>query len=70
LAVTPRPSPLEKNNRLLLSAGTTGTLLGIALSTGEQPAMGGVITVLGLALTIYGLHRFGRSGSDQPRAKQ
>jgi hypothetical protein len=32
--------------------------------------MGGVITVLGLALTIYGLHRFGRSGSDQPRAKQ
>jgi len=67
--VTLRPSPREKSDRTLLSVGATGTLLGIALSTGEQPTLGGVITVLGLALTIYGLHRFGRSGSDELHAK-
>ena len=70
MAVTLRRTPQEKSNRALLSAGATGTLFGIALSTGQQPTVGGAMTLLGLVLTIYGLHRFGRSGTDQPRARR
>lgn len=60
-------SAADKANRALLSIGGTTTLLGIILSTGEQSTLGGAVTLLGLAITIYGLHRFGRSGSDTPR---
>lgn len=60
----------DKTNRTLLSIGATGTLFGIALSTGDQPTVGGAVTLLGLAVTIYGLHRFGRTGSDQGRPRR
>jgi hypothetical protein len=68
--VTLPEKAIDKTNRTLLSMGATGTLLGIALSTGEQPAVGGAVTLLGLAVTIYGLHRFGRSGSGAARPKR
>ena len=51
-------------SRFLL-AGATLLPLGIALSAIGAPSMGSVVTVLGLAGLIAGLHTFGRAGPDR-----
>ena len=53
------------NPRTLLSIGVTTVLVGIAIAATGDPPTGGVVTVLSLALLIYGLHRFGRTGPDE-----
>lgn len=68
--MTSPPQAQDRTNRTLLAIGATGTLFGIALSTGQQPTVGGAVTLLGLAVTIYGLHRFGRTGSDEGRRRK
>jgi hypothetical protein len=52
--------------RTLLAVALTATLVGIALAASDHEALGGFVTIVGLTLMIYGLHRFGRTGPDQP----
>ncbi len=52
--------------RSLLAIGATTVLVGIAVAVTRDPLFGGAITVPSLVLLIYGLHRFGRSGADEP----
>jgi len=55
-----------RSERRLLAAGATLTVFGIAMSTGEAASIASVLTLGGLLLVILGLHRFGRTGPDQP----
>ena len=50
--------------RKFLVAGATVLPVGIALSAVGQASPGSVITLIGLALLIAGLHTFGRAGPD------
>lgn len=54
------------SERRLLAAGATLTVFGIAMSTGEAASLASVLTIGGLLSLIVGLHRFGRTGPDQP----
>lgn len=58
------------SERRLLAAGATLTVFGIAMSTGEAASLASVLTLGGLLLMIVGLHRFGRSGPDQPAPRE
>jgi uncharacterized membrane protein len=57
---------MEQNSRFLLAAGATLALVGIALGVTRAEAFGAWLSVAGIALLVLGLHRFGRSGPDQP----
>ena len=50
--------------RRLVGLGATVALVGIALSASEYQDLGAWVTLAGLVLTIWGVHRFGRSGPD------
>lgn len=63
MAVTSVP---EVRLRGALSLAGSATLIGIALAATGRPDLGGVITLAGLVGLIIGLHRFGRSGPDEP----
>jgi uncharacterized membrane protein HdeD (DUF308 family) len=52
----------------LLIVGAIGICAGIALSVTESEDVGAVLTLVGLALLLLGLHRFGRLGADPPGA--
>ena len=52
--------------RQLIAAGGTLTLVGIALSVWNNAGIGSWLTVASLLGIVYGLHRFGRSGPDDP----
>ena len=52
--------------RLLKGAALLGPI-GVALSLVGPQWVGGLITVVGLALALWALHRFGRTGPDRPR---
>ena len=54
------------SERRLLAAGATLAVVGIAMSTGEAASLASVLTLGGLLSLIVGLHRFGRTGPDQP----
>lgn len=47
-----------------LTVGAFGTCAGIALSITGLENTGGVMTLSGLLLLVWGLHRFGRLGAD------
>jgi hypothetical protein len=53
-------------NRSLLSIAAAATLIGIALSAGDNQDLGSWLTLAGLLGLIFGVHRFGRSGPDAP----
>ena len=53
-------------SRFLL-VGATLLPIGIGLSAIGAPSMGSVVTVLGLAGLIAGLHTYGRAGPDRGR---
>jgi hypothetical protein len=55
-----------RSDRRLLAGGATLTVFGIAMSTGELDSVAGLLTIGGLLCSIVGLHRFGRTGADQP----
>jgi hypothetical protein len=50
----------------MLAAAATLTTFGIGLSAAENEDIGKWVTLTGLALLLYGLHRFGRTGPDEP----
>lgn len=52
--------------RTLLSVGAGAALLGVAMSVGQSTLVASLLTLGGLLTTLVGLHRFGRSGPDQP----
>ena len=52
--------------RTLIGVGATTVLAGIGLAASGESVIGGLVTVPSLVLLIYALHRFGRSGPDDP----
>jgi hypothetical protein len=63
MAVTGLP---ESRLRSLIAVGASVTLIGIALAASENQQIGGWLTLAGLIALVYGLHRYGRSGPDDP----
>gem|GEM_PF-2775042 len=53
----------EKSAERWISRGATLAIAGIILSAAVQSPIGGVLTLIGLAAGIIGLHRYGRSGA-------
>lgn len=53
------------SERRLVGLGATVALVGIALCASDMQDIGAWTTLLGLVVTIWGVHRFGRSGPDQ-----
>jgi hypothetical protein len=56
------------NERSLLVVGASLTVLGLGLSVSVSEAAGAGFTIVGSALCVFGLHRFGRTGADTGRA--
>lgn len=54
-----------QTTRTLLAVATTATLVGIAFSASEQAGFGSFVALGGLLLTVYAIHRYGRSGPDE-----
>ena len=50
-----------------LLGGATLLVLGIALSATGEAMFGSLITIVGVALLVSGLHTFGRAGPDTGR---
>jgi hypothetical protein len=63
--MSPLPAS-ERTTRSLLAFSATAALLGIAFSASGGQDLGSVISVAGVLLMVYALHRFGRSGPDEP----
>ena len=59
-------SPRGPSTSAIIRGAGLSAALGIALSITEYADLGKWITVLGVLLMIFGLHRFGRSGPDAP----
>jgi hypothetical protein len=53
-----------------LTVGAIGTCAGIALSMTGSEDVGAVLTIAGVLLLLWGLHRFGRLGADPPGSDQ
>lgn len=52
--------------RRLIGAGATTLLVGIGVAATGESLLGGIVVVPSLVLLIYALHRFGRTGPDDP----
>lgn len=52
--------------RRLLAFAATLVLVGIALCASDNAGLGAFVNLSGLLLTVYAIHRFGRSGPDEP----
>jgi hypothetical protein len=50
-----------------LTVGAFGVISGIAISVMGADDVGAVLTIAGLSMLIWGLHRLGRLGPDPPR---
>lgn len=59
--------PSESSARSLLKIGACTTAAGIALAVTGDGDVARWLTLFGLALLIWGLHRFGRLGADASR---
>ena len=68
-ASAPRLGPSTAGARSLLAVGSTAVLVGIGLSASGSPELGSWVSVGSLAVLLYGLHRFGRSGADHHLAR-
>jgi hypothetical protein len=53
-----------------LTVGAIGICAGIALSITGAEDVGAVLTLAGVLLLLWGLHRFGRLGADPPGSDQ
>jgi predicted cobalt transporter CbtA len=62
--VTNSAARLKTTRSLILAAGALA-VSGIALSATGSEDFGKWLTLLGVALLVVGLHRFGRSGPDE-----
>lgn len=67
----PRPdevvvTPKERMARKALLVGSALLLVGVGLVGVGPSDAGGVLVVVALLATIYGVHSFGRLGPDEP----
>lgn len=62
----PARRPHEGSTRTLLRVGAVTTAVGIALAASGDPGLARWLVLGGLVLLVYGLHRFGRLGADEP----
>jgi hypothetical protein len=53
-------------NRTLVGVFASAAFTGIALSVADAEALGGFVTVVALVGLCWAIHRFGRSGPDEP----
>lgn len=53
---------MSERSQILL--GAAGSVLGILTSLWFSETVGALLTIGGVLCGLYGLHRFGRSGSD------
>ncbi len=51
--------------RRFIAAGTSTAIAGIGLSATGASGAGSLVTVVGLAILIAGIHTFGRKGPDE-----
>ena len=59
------PKPVnEANTRTLLKIGATLVVCGIALAVADDEGIARWLALAGIGLLVFGLHRFGRLGSD------
>jgi hypothetical protein len=58
--------PREAATRTILQVGAVTTAVGIALAVADDESVSRWLTLLGFALLVAGLHRFGRLGPDAP----
>jgi hypothetical protein len=65
LAVTDS-TPADDERRTFIGVSATLALIGIALSTVDAQTIGGWLAVGALVVLIWSLHRFGRTGPDEP----
>lgn len=56
--------------RRVLAIGASLALVGIGLSVTASQAVGAWLTVGSLLVMLYGLHRLGRLGPDEPLKKR
>jgi hypothetical protein len=56
----------EKGPRRILMAGATLLIAGLALVGTRWAGPGSAVTLVGLAVTIYAIHAFGRLGPEEP----
>jgi hypothetical protein len=54
----------EGSTRTLLKVGAVMTVSGILLAVADDEDVARWLTLAGIALLVYGLHRFGRLGND------
>jgi hypothetical protein len=54
----------EANTRTLLKIGGVLAVVGILLAVADDEGIARWLTLVGIGLLVYGLHRFGRLGSD------
>ena len=52
--------------RTLIRAAAAAAIIGIGLSVSEYGDFGKWLAIVGVALLVVGLHRFGRMGPDEP----
>jgi len=57
--------PSETRARSLIKIGACTTAAGIALAVTGDNDVSRWLTVVGIVLLVWGLHRFGRLGDDQ-----
>lgn len=67
-AFAERARSVEQAPRRALLWGAGLLVLGLAAVGVGQPDEGAVLSLCGLLVTIYGIHRFGRLGPDDPDA--
>lgn len=65
LATSTLPFPVERQPRRILIAGAGLLLFGLATVGVAGGDAGAAITLIGLILTIVGIHLFGRLGPDE-----
>lgn len=64
-AAKSEPRPVnEANTRTLLKVGATLAACGIALAVADDEGIARWLALAGIALLVFGLHRFGRLGND------
>lgn len=61
-----RARPRETSVRVLIKVAAVATTVGIALAVAGDNDIARWFVVVGLALLVVGLHRFGRLGADAP----
>ncbi|MGC4088893.1 MAG: hypothetical protein QM756_13530 [Polyangiaceae bacterium] len=63
-AATRARGPSEASVRMLVKIGAVSTVCGIVLAVADDQGVSILLTLGGVLLLVWGLHRFGRLGAD------